>query len=132
MVICGGIGCNNDSRNKKIGEVQGWHVVPYKNEENLLCDKWIQAMKREPPYPVNPQNFDLCLHFTDDSFKRDLRFEMFGGTQTFNLVDGSVPSIFSFSMLIVRKCLGETQTKIYSSMCLRLGHAFPLVPKKVV
>ena len=106
MVYCSAIGCQNRSNDPRgkvkkrcADEVKGWHVVPYKLEETTLRKKWLQAMKREPPYPQNPQNFIVCgVHFEDSSFKRDLKYEMCGGKRKFSLVENAVPSIFTFSV----------------------------------
>ena len=38
--------------------------------------KWLVAVKREPPYP-DDKNFALCgLHFEDDYFVRDFMHEL--------------------------------------------------------
>ena len=70
-------------------------------------------MRRDPPYPENPENFILCgLHFTDDSFKRDLQFEISGlGKQRFKLVDGAVPSVFSFPVPAKKRSFSENRSK---------------------
>ena len=86
-------------------------------------------MKRDPPYPKN-KNFYLCgLHFRDDSFKCDLRYELQGGEKTFKLLDTAVPSIFSFSKETKRWVKSQERAKkrkkrdIIDSACT--SHAIP-------
>ena len=78
MVICGAFRCTHDTRKHKTSYVKGWHTVPYRENETELRQKWLSALKRDPPYPKNPSDFQLCgLHFTDDCFKnKDLKFEL--------------------------------------------------------
>ena len=84
MVNCCAINRNNSSKKKKGDDVKGWHIVPYKENEKELRKKWLHALKRDPPYPENDKNFVVCgLHFDDNSFKRDLRYELCGGKRAF-------------------------------------------------
>ena len=58
--------------------------------------KCLAAMKRNP-YPKD-FNFYLCgLHFTDEDFQQDLRYEVQGGKKKLKLLDTAIPSIFSFT-----------------------------------
>ena len=94
MVGCAAYGCTNSSRNKKSYEVKGYHYIPSNNEYR---NKWIIAIKREPPYPKN-ENFAVCgLHFEEDCFLRDFESELTGITRKFKLKDGAVPTLFVFS-----------------------------------
>ena len=99
MVRCAAIECGNGSREKKTYDVKGWHQVPTEDAENCLRQKWLTAMKRDPPYPDNPKDFVVCgLHFSDDDFKPDLKYEYTKrGKQRFILADNAIPSIFNFS-----------------------------------
>ena len=94
MVTCAAIECGNDSREKKTYDVKGWHQVPTEDAENCLRQKWLTAMKWDPPYPDNPKDFVVCgLHF-----KPDLKHEYTKrGKQRFILADNAIPSIFNFS-----------------------------------
>ena len=51
MVSCDAINCGNSSSKLKKDDVKEWHNVPRKAEGKLLRQKWLVAMKREPPYP---------------------------------------------------------------------------------
>ena len=110
MVECGAIGCNNDLRSKQTSEVKGWHKVP--TEDNLR-QKWLVAMKRDPPYPKNPENFIIYgLHFTEHCFKRDLKYEFTKrGKQKFILMDDVVPSVFKFSAQPRKRRSSESRAK---------------------
>ena len=73
MPYCGAPGCNNRSETQKVDNVKGYHDVPNEGE---LREKWIAALKREPPYP---NEFVVCrMHFNDDDFERDLISELMG------------------------------------------------------
>ena len=112
MVNCAAIGCSNSSKTKKADDVKGWHVVPYKQSEADLRKKWLQAMKRDPGYPENPKNFVLCgLHFEDDCFARDRKFELMGGKRTYLLLKDSVPSVFSFSKSVKKRTSSESRAE---------------------
>lgn len=55
-------------------------------------------MKRNP-YPKD-FNFYLCgLHFSDEDFQQDLRYEVQGGKKKLKLLDTAIPSIFSFTKM---------------------------------
>ena len=110
MVESGAIGCNNDSRSKQTSEVKGWHKVP--TEDNLR-QKWLVAIKRDPPYPKNRENFINCgLHFTEHCFKRDLKYEFTKrGKQKFILMDDVVPSVFKFSAQPRKRRSSESRAK---------------------
>lgn len=113
MPYCSGIGCNNRStenrrKGKSTEEVKGWHVVPYEDSKKELRSKWLQAMKRDPPYPKNPNNFVICgQHFEDSCFERNLKAEYGFGKRIFSLVENSVPSIFSFTISAKKRVLSE-------------------------
>ena len=62
MVTCGAINCGNSSSKLKKDEGKGWHIVLHKPEDKLIRQKWLVAMKRDPPYPKD-NNFYVCgLH----------------------------------------------------------------------
>ena len=106
MVNCGAINCVKSSEKFTSEDVKGWHKVPTKGP---LRQKWLTAIKRDPPYPA-AKNFYLCgLHFAEDCFKRDLRQELMGGKKSFKLTDITVPSIFVFTK----------ETKVRLSSCER-------------
>lgn len=97
MVTCCAINCGKSSTKLKVDDVKGWHTVPYKPEDKLLRQKWIVAMKRDPPYPVKKEDFVICgSHFTYECFERDLRYELMGGKKTYKLLPTAVPTIFTF------------------------------------
>ena len=58
--------------------------------------KCLAAMKQNP-YPKDFK-FYLCgLHFSDEDFQQDLRYEVQGGKKKLKLLDTAIPSIFSFT-----------------------------------
>ena len=60
MINCGVINCEKSSENNESEDVKGWHKVPTKG---LFRQKWLTAMKRDPPYPA-AKNFNLCGQHT--------------------------------------------------------------------
>ena len=113
-------------KKNKVADVKGCHKVQ-KEDDRTLRRKWLQGMMLDPPYPENPENFVLCeLHFTDDNFKRELQFEISGhGKQRFKLIDGAVPSVFSFSAPIKKRSFAESRSKAWVNKRLILDAVQP-------
>ena len=110
MVSCGAINCGDSSSKLKTNDVKGWHNVPHKPKDMLLRQKWLVAMKRDPPYP-KIEHFSVCgLHFADECFERDLRYQLQGGKRNFKLIATAVPTIFDFEDKLHGKISGETRT----------------------
>ena len=72
-------------------------------------------MKRDPPYPKN-EHFSVCgLHFADECFERDLRYQLQGGKRNFKLIATAVPTIFDFEDKLQHgKVSGETRKRVSS------------------
>ena len=115
MVSCGTINCGNSSSKLKTDDVEGWHNVPHEPKDMLLRQKWLFAMKRDPPYPKN-EHFSVCgLHFADECFERDLRYQLQGGKRNFKLIATAVSTIFDFEDKLQHgKVSGETRKRVSS------------------
>ena len=110
MVSCGAINRGNSSSKLKTDDMKGWHNVPHKPKDMLLRQKWLVAMKRDPPYPKN-EHFSVCgLHFTDECFERDLRYQLQGGKRNFKLIATAVP-ILQFLTLKINYNMVKYQVK---------------------
>ena len=67
-------------------------------------------MKRDPQDGKYPKYFYLCgLHFEDDNFERDVKYEITGSKRTFKLKANAVPSIFGFLEAKKRRTLSESR-----------------------
>ena len=60
-------------------------------------------MKPYPPYPKDNNIYFCGLHFSNEDFQRDLRYELQGIEKTFKLLDTAIPSIFSFTKNVKRR-----------------------------
>ena len=59
-------------------------------------------MKLDALY-LKDNNFHLCgLHFSNNDFQRDLRYEFQGGEKKFKLLDTAIPSMLSFIKKVKR------------------------------
>ena len=73
-------------------EVKGYHNVP--ETDAKLRDQWLAQMKRDPQDGKYPKYFYLCgIHFEDDYFERDLKYELTGSKRNFKLKANAAPSI---------------------------------------
>lgn len=103
MTGCAAYGCGNTTNKMSREEVKGYHVVP---PTGKLHDKWIAAIRREPPYP---QEFKICgMHFKAEDFERDYR-HLAGQKRKFTLNENAVPSIFVFSSEKIKRRISESR-----------------------
>ena len=97
MPSCGVPLCNSySSKHVKTEDCKGWHRLP---PEGKIREEWLRVIRREntPDFSNFPPDFRICgLHFSDESFERDLKHELTGAKRTFSLKDDVIPTIFKF------------------------------------
>ena len=72
MVGCAVFGCHPNSSKAKAGDYS-FYKLP---SDKLLASKWKHFCKRTN-LPPDDDDFRIChLHFTQECFKRDLKYEL--------------------------------------------------------